>query len=222
MGKSTLLNRLTEANVLVEDKLFSTLDPATRRLRLPGGETILLSDTVGFVRAACRTSWWSRSAPRSRCRATPISSLHVVDALPPEAEAQIKAVYDVLREIDADEVPEMLVVTKVDASRPDDVDDLTPRLPRRGLRVGGGGNGIDKLLDRIADRPGIAHPLVELHVPYDRGDVPAALHRDGDVLVEVHGRRGTPVRARCRIDWAGSRIRRERRRPRTPPLLSPR
>ena len=194
-GKSTLLNRLTEADVLVEDKLFSTLDPATRRLRLPGGETILLSDTVGFV---SRLPHQLVESFRSTLEVSADADLlvHVVDGAAPEAETQIKAVYDVLREIHADAVPEMLVVNKADLALPDDVAALTHAHPDAVVVSAVAGTGIDKLLDRIADRLRELEPIVELEVPYDRGDVLAALHRDGEVLVEVHADAGTRVRAR--------------------------
>ena len=194
-GKSTLLNRLTEADVLVEDKLFSTLDPATRRLRLPGGETILLSDTVGFV---SRLPHQLVESFRSTLEVSADADLlvHVVDGSAPEPEAQIKAVYDVLREIHADAVPEMLVVNKADLALPDDVADLTRAHPDAVVVSAVAGTGIDKLLDRIGERLRELEPVVELEVPYDRGDVLAALHRDGEVLVEVHADAGTRVRAR--------------------------
>jgi len=194
-GKSTLLNRLTEADVLVEDKLFSTLDPATRRLRLPGGETILLSDTVGFV---SRLPHQLVESFRSTLEVSADADLlvHVVDGAAPEAETQIKAVYDVLREIHADAVPEMLVVNKADLAQPDDVAALTRAHPDTVVVSAVTGTGIDKLLDRIGERLRELEPVVELEVPYDRGDVLAALHRDGEVLVEVHADAGTRVRAR--------------------------
>jgi GTP-binding protein HflX len=194
-GKSTLLNRLTEADVLVEDKLFSTLDPATRRLRLPGGETVLLSDTVGFV---SRLPHQLVESFRSTLEVSADADLlvHVVDGSALEPEAQIKAVYDVLREIHADAVPEMLVVNKADLALPDDVAALTRAHPDAVVVSAVAGTGIDKLLDRIAERLRELEPVVELEVPYDRGDVLAALHRDGEVLVEVHADAGTRVRAR--------------------------
>ena len=104
-GKSTLLNRLTHAGVLVENQLFSTLDPTTRRLRLPGGETVLLSDTVGFVR---RLPHQLVEAFRSTLEEVVDADLlvHVVDASAPDAEVRIAAVETVLREIDAGDVPD--------------------------------------------------------------------------------------------------------------------
>ena len=112
-GKSTLLNRLTDAGVLVEDRLFATLDPRTRRLQLPGGETVLLTDTVGFVR---KLPHQLVEAFRSTLEVVKESDLlvHVVDASADDPEAQIDAVRTVLAEIGADQVPELLAFNKAD------------------------------------------------------------------------------------------------------------
>jgi GTP-binding protein HflX len=194
-GKSTLLNRLTEAHVLVEDKLFSTLDPATRRLRLPGGETVLLSDTVGFVsRLPHQLVESFRSTLEEVADAELL--LHVVDGASPEAEAQIAAVRAVLREIHADRVPEMLVVNKADVAAPDDLAALAGAHADAVVVSAVTGTGIEKLFDRVGAKLRELEPVLELEVPYDRGDVMAALHRDGEVLVEVHAEGGTRVRAR--------------------------
>jgi len=192
-GKSTLLNRLTRADVLVEDRLFSTLDPTTRRLRLPGGETVLCSDTVGFVR---RLPHQLVEAFRSTLDEVRDADLlvHVVDATAPDAESQIDAVRGVLDEIGAGELPELLVVNKIDAADPDRVHELA-----RGGAISVSartGEGVDDLVAVIGDRLRAMSSSVEFVVPYDRGDVLAALHRDGEVLVEVHADAGTRVRAR--------------------------
>jgi GTPase len=194
-GKSTLLNRITRASVLVEDRLFSTLDPTTRRLALPGGEMVLVSDTVGFVQ---RLPHQLVEAFRSTLDEVIDADLlvHVVDGSSPAADTQIEAVHTVLREIGADHVPELLVLNKADLARPDD---LHPILATHGdaLAVSAArGDGIEALLAQIATRLRAMVPIVELEVPYDRGDVIAALHRDGEVLVEVHGDAGTRLRAR--------------------------
>src|SRR5262249_31016094 len=117
-GKSTLLNRLTDADVLVEDRLFSTLDPTTRQLRLPGGETVLASDTVGFVQRLPHQLVESFQSTLEEVVDADLL-LHVVDAGSPDAEHQIEAVRSVLREIGAGSVPELLVLNKVDIA-PDD------------------------------------------------------------------------------------------------------
>jgi GTPase len=193
-GKSTLLNRLARTDVLVEDRLFSTLDPTTRRVHLPGGETILCSDTVGFVR---RLPHQLVEAFRSTLEEVAEADVlvHLVDATAPDAEAQIDAVHAVLRDIGAGDVPELLVVNKIDAADPDRVHELTT--PPEALAVSAHtGEGVDKLLDAVGDRLRTLTAVTELEVPYDRGDVLAALHRDAEVLVEVHGDESTRVRAR--------------------------
>ncbi len=193
-GKSTLLNQMTQADVVVEDRLFSTLDPTTRRLRLPGGETVLASDTVGFVQ---RLPHQLVEAFRSTLEEVVDADVlvHVVDGSSSDALRQVAAVHEVLRDIGAGEVPELLVVNKVDLGVDDDVDRLA--VSEGAVRVSAAtGEGVDKLLEAIAERLRALARVVELTVPYERGDVLAALHRDGEVLVEVHADRGTRVRAR--------------------------
>ncbi|HUY20875.1 MAG TPA: GTPase HflX [Acidimicrobiales bacterium] len=190
-GKSTLLNRLTDAGVVVEDRLFSTLDPRTRRLSLPGGETVLVSDTVGFVR---KLPHQLVEAFRSTLEVVREADLlvHVVDASAAEPELQIDAVRTVLEEIDAAEVPELLVVNKAD------------RAPAAAARVAAAhagsvvlsartGQGTDELLRALGDRLRGADRVVELVVPFERGDVLAAVHREGEVVGESHGEGATVV-----------------------------
>ncbi len=194
-GKSTLLNRLTDADVLVQDILFSTLDPTTRRLRLPGGEIVLLSDTVGFVQ---RLPHQLVEAFQSTLEEVADADLllHVVDASSPDVGALISAVRTVLEEIGAATLPELIVWNKRDLVDAGDLDDLLDD-HKGSLAVSGAtGRGIDELRDVIAARLRELDRLVELTVPYERGDVLAALHRDGEVLVEVHDDAGMRVRAR--------------------------
>jgi GTP-binding protein HflX len=192
-GKSTLLNRLTGAGVLVEDRLFSTLDATVRRLALPGGETVLLSDTVGFVR---KLPHQLVEAFRSTLEEVVDANLliHVVDASSPESDLQIEAVRSVLRELGAGDVPELLVANKLDAAEPDELVALKGRgaVPVSAVT----GEGVEAFLETLADRLRALNTVVELSVPYERGDVLAALHREGEVLVEVHDDRATRVRAR--------------------------
>jgi GTP-binding protein HflX len=193
-GKSTLLNRMTRAEVVVQDRLFSTLDPTTRKLRLPGGETVLCSDTVGFVQ---RLPHQLVQAFRSTLEEVADADLlvHVVDGSSPDAGRQIEAVRAVLREIGAGDVPDLLVINKADVPTAGDVDRAT--LGVQPLRVSARtGEGVDKLLEVVAERLRALATVLELTVPYERGDVLAALHREGEVLVEVHADHGTRVRAR--------------------------
>ena len=194
-GKSTLLNRLTDADVLVEDRLFSTLDPTTRQLRLPGGETVLASDTVGFVQ---RLPHQLVESFRSTLEEVVDADLlvHVVDAGSPDAEHQIDAVRTVLREIGAGAVPELLVLNKSDLADDLAVKQLVAVHPQAVTVSAVTGAGLTVLLDTLAARLRSLAPIVELLVPYERGDVVAALHREGEVLVEVHAEGGSRMRAR--------------------------
>jgi GTPase len=194
-GKSTLLNRMTGADVLVEDRLFSTLDPTTRRLRLSGGETVLVSDTVGFVQRLPHQLVESFRSTLEEVVGADLL-LHVVDAGSPDAEQQIVAVHAVLREIGADAVPELLVLNKGDVAAPGDVKALLGAHPDAVVVSAITGEGVTVLLDTVGARIRALAPIVELLVPYERGDVVAALHREGEVLVEVHAEGGTRIRAR--------------------------
>jgi GTP-binding protein HflX len=197
-GKSTLLNRLTGADVLVQDRLFSTLDPTTRRLRLAGGETVVVSDTVGFVQRLPHQLVESFRSTLDEVVAADLL-LHVVDAGSAEAAAQIDAVHAVLREIGADAVPELLVVNKADIADPDALADLSAAYPSASIVSAATGDGVARLLDAVSVRLRHLAPIVELVVPFERGDVVAALHREGEVLVEVHSEGGTRVRARLPV-----------------------
>jgi GTPase len=194
-GKSTLLNRLTDADVLVEDRLFSTLDPTTRRLRLPGGETVLASDTVGFVQRLPHQLVESFQSTLEEVVEADLL-VHVVDAASSDAEHQIESVRAVLREIGAGQVPELLVLNKVDVAHDLDVKGLLVAHPQADIVSAVTGEGVSVLLDTLAARLRALAPIVELLVPYERGDVVAALHREGEVLVEVHVQGGSRLRAR--------------------------
>ena len=201
-GKSTLLNRLTHAAVMVEDRLFSTLDPTTRRLRLPGGETVLATDTVGFVRRLPHQLVESFRSTLDEV-ADADFMLHLVDASDSDPAGRIHAVRAVLADIDAMAVPELLVFTKTDIADPETVAELLRNHPDS-LAVGARtGDGITQLVERIGDRLRALATIVELEIPYDRGEVLAALHREGDVLVVVHEEIGTRVRARLPEAVAG-------------------
>jgi GTP-binding protein HflX len=198
-GKSTLLNQLTDAGVLVEDRLFATLDPRTRRLDLPGGEAVLLSDTVGFIK---KLPHGLVEAFRSTLEVVAESDLlvHVVDGSAADPQGQIDAVRSVLQEIGAGHVPEMLAINKVDA----DPDGVKRLIARHQGSVGISaltGEGVVELLHAVGDRLRALSDVVELIVPFDRGDVLAAVHREGEVLVEAHEEGGTRLRAR--LDAAG-------------------
>jgi GTP-binding protein HflX len=197
-GKSTVLNRLTDAGVLVEDRLFATVDPTTRRLTLPGGEPVLLTDTVGFVR---KLPHQLVEAFRSTLDEVVEADLliHVVDVSSPDPEAHIRAVRAVLAEIGADRVPELVAFNKADRLGPDDkpkLDRLRQRYPGSVVLSATSGDGATDLVTALSDRLRALFQVVELVVPYERGDVVAAVHRHGEVLSEEHEADATRLRAR--------------------------
>jgi len=200
-GKSTLLNRLTHAGVLVEDRLFATLDPTTRRLSLPGGEPVLLTDTVGFVR---RLPHGLVEAFKSTLEVASDADflVHVVDCDAPDPDGQIDAVHEVLAEIDAATVPELLVFNKADVAT-DVAKELVERHPGSVAVSARTGEGIDIFLRTLADRLRAITKVIELVVPYDRGDVLASIHREGEVVSTFHGEDGVRVRARLSDASAG-------------------
>ena len=192
-GKSTLLNRLTEAGVLVEDRLFATLDPTTRRLELPGGAPLLLTDTVGFVRKLPHQVVEAFKATLELVAEADLV-VHLVDAAAPDPPGQIVAVREVLGEIGAGEIPELLAFNKVD--RAPDARRLAAEHPGSVAISARSGEGIDALLLAVADRLRAGATTVDLLVPFERGDVLASVHRLGEVLVEEPGEGGIHVQAR--------------------------
>jgi GTP-binding protein HflX len=184
-GKSTLLNRLTDAGVPAADRLFVTLDPRTRQLSLPGGETVLVTDTVGFVR---KLPHELVEAFRSTLDSVHLSDLvvHVVDASAPNTDAQIAAVHEVLGEIGAADVPELVVVNKADRA-PEEAKALAHAIEGSVLISARTGEGIDDLLQVIGDRLRGTDRVIELVVPWSRGDVLAAIHREGEVVGQSDG-----------------------------------
>ena len=200
-GKSTLLNRLTDAGVLSEDRLFATLDPTTRRLALPGGEPVLLTDTVGFVRSLPHGLVEAfKGTLEVAARADYL--VHVVDASSPDPDLQITAVREVLAEIGAGDVPELLVFNKSDLAA-DVADRLVVEHPGSAAVSAATGAGIDGFLRVLGDRLRSITQIVELLVPYARGDVMAAIHREGEVVSTVEDEAGMRVRARLSEASAG-------------------
>jgi len=193
-GKSTLLNRLTDAGVLAENRLFATLDPRTRRLDLPGGEMVLLSDTVGFVK---KLPHQLVQAFRSTLEVVGEADLlvHVVDAAAADPVAQMEAVRTVLTEIGAGAVPQLVCVNKADLD-PEAAARIARHNPGAVVVSGVTGAGVDDLLRAVGDRLRELTNPVELLVPWDRGDVIAAVHREGEVLSEAHEEAGARIRAR--------------------------
>jgi len=194
-GKSSLLNALTGAGVLVEDALFATLDPAVRRALTPSGRAFTLTDTVGFVR---HLPHQLVEAFRSTLEETAEADLivHVVDGSDPEPEAQIAAVRGVLAEIGAADVPELVVVNKIDAADPVVLQALRAREPGSISVSAKTGAGLAALRDVIEAALPRLETQVRVVVPYGRGDLVARAHADGEVLHAEHMADGTLLDAR--------------------------
>jgi GTP-binding protein HflX len=194
-GKSSLLNCLTSAGVLVEDALFATLDPKTRRASAEDGRVYTLSDTVGFVR---HLPHQIVEAFRSTLEEVAEADLvvHVVDGAHPDPEGQVRAVREVLLEVGADRLPELVVVNKVDAADEATLLRLKRQWPEAVFVSAHSGLGLDGL--RIAIEQRLPRPAVELRavLPYDRGDLVARIHRRGQVLGTRHLDDGTELHVR--------------------------
>src|SRR4051794_15911194 len=201
-GKSSLLNRLTNAGVLVENALFATLDPTVRRSVTPDGRPFTYADTVGFVR---HLPHQLVEAFRSTLEEVGDADLvlHVVDGSHPDPGAQLAAVREVFAEIGAVGMPELVVVNKIDVADPVLVDRLRRDEPHIALVSARTGEGLDELRERIAAL--LPHPDVDvsLLVPYDRGDVVAKVHQLGEVLEVTHTEDGTRLEARVSETLAG-------------------
>jgi GTP-binding protein HflX len=194
-GKTSLLNQLTDAGVLVQDSLFATLDPTVRRATSPDGREYTLTDTVGFVRHLPHQLVDAFRSTLEEVAAADLL-LHVVDGSDADPLGQIEAVRVVLNEIDAAAVPEIIVVNKVDAMSEEDILALRQALPGAVWVSARTGAGIEQLREIVATR--LPHPEVDVDVlvPYGRGDLVARIHRDGEVLAEAHEPAGTRMTAR--------------------------
>jgi GTP-binding protein HflX len=194
-GKSSLLNRLTGAGVLVENALFATLDPTTRRSRTSDGRVYTLSDTVGFVR---HLPHQLVEAFRSTLEEIAEADLvvHVVDGSYADPEEQVRAVREVLAEVGADALPELLVINKIDAADEETLLRLKRTWPEAVLCSARTGAGIPAVAEAVEAR--LPRPAVEVSalVPYDRGDLVAQVHTRGDLISSEHREDGTLVRVR--------------------------
>jgi GTPase len=201
-GKSSLLNRLTGAGVLVENALFATLDPTTRRTEGADGRVYTLTDTVGFIRHLPHDLV---EAFRSTLEESVMADLllHVVDGSDPDPFGQVSAVRTVLSEIGAAGVAEQLVINKIDAAQADVLLALRGRFPEAIFVSARTGEGIPELLTRIEER--LPRPGVEVRamVPYARGDLIDRIHSSGEFVSSEHTEAGTRVVARVNADLAG-------------------
>ncbi|HZK04847.1 MAG TPA: GTPase HflX [Actinomycetaceae bacterium] len=196
-GKSSLLNALTGADVLIRNQLFATLDPTVRRARTPDGREYTLADTVGFVRNLPHELV---EAFRSTLEEVGESDviLHVVDAAHPDPEGQIAAVRSVLGDIEGtDEIPELIAFNKADIAPADVLVRLRTEYPRAiavSARTGAGLDALREEIARLLPRPSVG---VDVVVPYSRGDLVARMHDTGEIDVEEHEANGTHMVGRA-------------------------
>jgi GTP-binding protein HflX len=211
-GKSTLLNAISDADVLAEDKLFATLDPTTRRVELPSDRMALFSDTVGFIQ---KLPTQLVAAFRSTLEEVTEADLlvHVVDLSHPNMEEQIAAVEEVLEELGAGSKPTVMAFNKLDRLALDDeaqagelageLAALSEEYPQSVMISALRGQGVDQLLATI-DRA-LKHHMaqVDVLIPYERGDLVALMHEHGVVEHEEHTEHGTHLRGRLPVELAG-------------------
>jgi GTPase len=201
-GKSSLLNRLTDAGVLVENALFATLDPTVRRAATPDGRTYTLADTVGFVR---HLPHQLVEAFRSTLEEVAEADLivHVVDGSDADPASQLRAVRAVFADIGALDVPELVVINKADAAEPDAIFALRHDEPDACVVSARTGEGIDALRLRLGDL--VPHPdiPVTILVPYDHGEIVSRVHQHGEVKAVSHTAEGTHMEARLPAWLAG-------------------
>ncbi|MBD8021512.1 GTPase HflX [Brevibacterium sp. Re57] len=198
-GKSSLLNRLTDADVMVRNELFATLDPTVRQATTEDGREFTFTDTVGFVR---NLPHQLVEAFRSTLEEATFADvlMHVVDAAHPDPHGQLAAVREVLAEADTDDIAELIVFNKSDLADPDVLTGLLARYPEAVAVSAATGEGIDELRERLAELlPAPDHEVTVL-LPYDRGDLVSRIHDEGTVLVEKHLPEGTAVQAKVDAD----------------------
>ncbi|WP_420807852.1 GTPase HflX [Amycolatopsis antarctica] len=206
-GKSSLLNAITGAGVLVEDALFATLDPTTRRSSTSDGRVFTLTDTVGFVR---HLPHQLVNAFRSTLEEAADADLlvHVVDGADQAPEEQVNAVHEVLAEITGKRTeplpPELLVINKSDAADEIALARLRHVLPGSIAVSARTGEGVPALAEAIAVRLPRPEVVVEVLIPYTRGELVSRTHADGEVLAEDHVEDGTRLRARVHPDLAAA------------------
>src|SRR5580658_2179856 len=202
-GKSTLLNRLTGAQVLVDNSLFATLDPAVRRAKTPSGLPYTLTDTVGFVR---HLPHQLVDAFRSTLEEVADADLilHVVDGSDADPRSQLAAVREVLAEVGAAKVPELVVINKADAADSIELEGLQLSERQSVIVSAATGEGIDKLMAEIERLLPRSQREVSVVIPYDRGDLVARAHDEGEVLTVHHGGEGTELTARVPLGLAAA------------------
>jgi GTPase len=194
-GKSSLLNKLTDAGVLVENALFATLDPTVRKTQTSDGRIYTLSDTVGFVR---HLPHQLIDAFKSTLEEVSESDLivHVVDGSHADPFEQIKAVRLVIDEIGGKDIPEIIAINKVDIADPNVIMEILRKEPNSyafSVRTGFGVEGLLHAIESSLPRPSVEINVV---IPYDRGDLVHAIHERGEIFSEQYIAEGTSIHAR--------------------------
>ncbi len=202
-GKSSLLNRLAGAEVLSYDKLFATLDSTTRKLMLPEGREATLTDTVGFIQKLPTTLVEAFKSTLDEIRGADLV-LHVVDASSDEYDKQMRAVEDTLEQIGAHGIPRILVFNKVDLVDAATRLALASRFPGAVLVSAETGEGVDELIDAIARAATASETLMEVVVPFSRGDLASLAHSRCTVLAESYDERGTIMTLRVPSEMKAS------------------
>src|SRR6266567_5501595 len=202
-GKSTLLNRLANANTVAEDKLFATLDPMTKRVRLEGGQEFLLTDTVGFVHRLPTTLVAAFRATLEEVAEADLL-VHVVDASSPSMQRQIEAVEQVLEEIGAAGCPIIVARNKADLLSSDiiQIAGIATELPT--VRVSAlNGTGMDELMRCISDNLVLQFDALNVVIPYERGELVAQFHQFGTIEEECYEANGTHIRGHMPKNHSG-------------------
>ena len=194
-GKSSVLNQMTGAGVLVENALFATLDPTVRKTKTPSGRDYTVADTVGFVRHLPHQLVEAFRSTLDEVRDADLI-LHLVDGADDAPQEQIAAVREVLNDIEAGHVPELIVINKADIAEPEMVANLQRRYPHSVVVSARTGAGFDHLLEVIERELPSRLEDVDILVPYSRGDLVSRAHRQGEVLTAVHDESGTHLHAR--------------------------
>jgi GTP-binding protein HflX len=195
-GKSTLLNALSGADIYIADQLFATLDPTTRRITLPGGTVVLVTDTVGFIQKLPTDLIASFRATLEEVLEADLL-LHVIDVSHPHAQDQARAVFTTLKEIDADTLPVINVLNKIDNLRDPDAAcaalcELEDNVAVSALKK----QGLEELLHHIEVVLESEMTITRILVPFDRGDIVSLVHERGVILEEHHENSGTYITAR--------------------------
>lgn len=201
-GKSSLLNRLTDAGVLSYDKLFATLDSKSKKLTLPDGREVTLTDTVGFIQKLPTKLVESFKSTLDEIREASLV-LHIVDAADPDYEKQMKTVDEILNQIDAADIRRTIVFNKIDLLDEHAIERLKYRYPDALLISANEGTGIDALLEHIQQAAADTGYIFQVLVPYNRGDITSLAHSKCHIITEEHTAEGTRMKVQVSAPYKG-------------------